>query len=121
MAWNLGGAPPNMAPGLVKRIVNAKAPADVTPITIDFRGALASIDTDVLNTSDVPIISSIRNDGMVSDLVFVPPPQFNTDATRVTIWFAQGTAVMEYLISVTIQSVLGQTLERSFILPVYYR
>lgn len=121
MAWTLGGTPPNMAPGLVKRIKNAKAPADVTPITVDFRGALDAIEDDVLNTAIPVTVSSIRNDDAPTDLTFVPPGQFNTDATRVTIWLAGGTAMIEYLISLTAQSVQGQTLERSFILPVYYR
>lgn len=120
MAWNLGGTPPNMNAALVKRIKNPKAPADVIPITIDCRGALAAIDNDVLLVA-TPIVTSVRHDDVASDLVFVPPAAFNSDSTRVTIWLAEGTAATEYLISITVQSVLGQTLERSFILPVYYR
>lgn len=121
MAWTLGGTPPNMDPVLVKRIKNPKAPADITPVTVDFRGALSAIDNDVMNITIPPVVSSIRHDDVATDLVFVPPAQFNTDATRVTIWLASGTAVTEYLVSITALSVLGQTLERSFILPVYYR
>lgn len=121
MAWTLGGTPANMNPTLVKRIKNPKAPADVIPVTVDFRGALAAIDNDVLNVLITPIVTSIRNDDVVSDLTFVPPAQYNSDATRITCWFASGTAVNEYLISIVAQSILGQTLERSFILPVYYR
>lgn len=121
MAWSVGGTPPGMNPLLVKRIRNGKSPFDVTPITIDFRGALAAIDGDRLNIALAPVISSVRNDDVGSDLVFVPPVQFNSDTTRVTIWLAEGTAGMEYLISATVQSIMGQTLERSFILPVYYR
>jgi hypothetical protein len=110
-----------MNPTLVKRIKSPKAPADVTPVTVDFRAALGTIDGDVLNVTMPVILSSIRNDDVTTDLVFVPPAQFSTDATRVTCWFAAGTAVVEYLVSITAQSMLGQTLERSFILPVYYR
>lgn len=121
MAWAVGGTPPGMNPLLVKRVKNGKSPVDVTPITIDFRGALAAIDGDTLNTASAPVITSARNDDVASDLTFVPPAQFNSDATRVTIWLAEGTAGMEYLISTTAQSAMGQTLERSFVLPVYYR
>lgn len=110
-----------MDPSLVKRVSKPKAPADMIPITIDFRGALAAVDNDMLNINVAPVVTSIRNDDAATDLVFVPPIQFSSDATRITLWFAAGTAVMEYLISITVQSVLLQTLERSFILPVYYR
>lgn len=121
MAWNMGGTPPGMDAILVKRIQNPKAPTDIIPITIDFRGPLNILDGDALNTTIVPVISLCRNDDAVNDLTFIPPAQFSTDATRITCWFAAGTATYEYLVSITVQSVLGQTLERSFILPVYIR
>ena len=121
MGWTIGASPSNMNPVTVKRIKSPKAPADVTPITIDFRGPLDVIEDDILNVSSPVTVSSIRNDDVVSDLVFVPPALFSLDATRITAWFAQGTATNEYLISITARSVLGQTIERSFILPCYYR
>ena len=121
MAWVLGSCPANMDPTLVKRVIKPKAPADVTPITVDFRGTLGAIEDDTLNSNAPLNVVIVRNDDAPNDLVFVPPPVFNEDSTRATLWFAAGTAVCEYLISITAQSAFGQTLERSFILPVYYR
>ena len=121
MAWVVGGTPPNMQAATVKRIKKPKAPNDLIPITVDFRGALSAVEDDALLVTVPPVITTQRNDDALSDIVFVPPAQFSPDATRLIIWLAQGTATFEYLISITTQSVLGQTLERSFILPVYFR
>lgn len=119
--WPLGGTPPGMLPGTVKRVNKPKAPLDQIPITVDFRSALDIIECDTLLGTAVPAVSSVRNDDTVSDLVFIPPPVFSTDLTRVTLWFAGGTAVFEYLITIVARSAGNQVLERSFILPVYNR
>lgn len=119
--WPLGGTPPGMLASTVKRIQKPKAPLDQIPITVDFRGALEIVDCDTLLSTSVPTVTTARNDGTTSDLVFIPPPVFNDDLTRVTLWFAGGTAAFEYLITVVIQSTDSQVIERSFILPVYNR
>lgn len=120
-AWTVGGVPPGMDSTTVKRLRFPKSPTDVTPVTCDFRGALAAVDCDKMNIAFAPTSQVFRNDGAASDLVVAGQPAINEDATRVTVWTVAGTAGYEYLIMLTIQSIDGQILERSFILPVNLR
>lgn len=121
LTWPIGSAPPGMDPATVKRIKFAKSPDDQTPVTGDFRGALASIDNDQLATNFIPQIAIVRNDGGSVDMFAVGTPSISPDATRVTVWLAAGSIGFEYLVSITVQSLDGQHLTRSFIFPVGLR
>jgi hypothetical protein len=121
ITWTVGATPPGMASNTVKRLSYPKDPADVTPVTGDFRGVLASIDSDSLSTTVIPSTLVLRNDGMSPDLFVLGTPALNSDATRVTVWIAGGTIGYEYLISITVNSVDDQILTRSFIVPVNLR
>lgn len=121
LVWPVGAIPPGMTPSSVKRIIYPKSPSDVTPITCDFSGPLAAIDNDSLRASFTPQTSVLRNDGGAPDLYILGTPSMSQDLTRITVWTANGSIGYEYLISVTVQSLDGQTITRSFILPVNLR
>lgn len=121
LIWPLGSTPPGMVSNTIKRLTYPKDPTDVTPITCDFRGVLASIDCDSLSLTVLPTTTVRRNDGTSSDLFIVGTPGLNSDATRVSVWLAAGTVGFEYLISITVNSVDDQVLTRSFIIPVNLR
>lgn len=121
LVWMVGCTPPGMQSNTVIRLEFPKSPTDLTPVTCDFRGVLAAIDSDSLSTTFTPQTTIYRNDGNSSDLYVVGTPALNSDATRVSVWVAGGTAGFEYLISITVDSVDDQIFTRSFILPVNIR
>lgn len=121
ISWIVGSTPPGMSANSVKRIAYPKSPSDVTPVTCDFSGALAAIDNDQFSGTFSPATTVMRNDGAASDLVVIGTPSMSQDLTRVTVWTASGTVGFEYLIAITVQSLDGQTITRSFILPVNLR
>ncbi len=117
ITWMAGGTPIGMAANAVKRIQYAKSPTDITPITLDFEGALSAIDCDTLNETFAPRVAVLRNDGVAADCYALGTPAFSEDLTRITVWLAGGTIGNEYLISSTVMSSDGQEICRSFILP----
>ncbi len=117
ITWVAGSTPPGMSANAVKRIQYAKSPADITPVTLDFDGALNAIDSDTLSLTFAPNVAVIRNDGGPADCYSLGTPAFSPDATRVTVWLAGGTVGNEYLVSTTVMSADGQEIQRSFILP----
>jgi len=121
ISWPVGSSPPGMVSTTVRRIRLPKDPTDVTPVTGDFRGALQAIDNDLLATWFIPVVHVQRNDGNPSDLYAIGTPSISPDATRVTVWLAAGSVGYEYLVSLTVMSVDGQELTRSFILPCNLR
>jgi len=120
-AWTLGSTPPNTAPSTVKRIQYPKDPSDQTPVTGDFRGVLAGVECDTLDPAFTPTSLVRRNDAGPADLYVVGVPMINADNTRVTVWLAGGTVGYEYAVSITVRSLDGQILTRSFIMPVAWR
>ncbi len=119
--WTVGCSPSGLAPSTVRRVTQPKSPTDLVPIACDFRTALASIDCDQLNVSYNPTTTVIRNDGMATDLFVVGTPFINSDATRVSVWIGGGSIGFEYLVSITVMSIDGQELTRSFIIGVQIR
>lgn len=121
LTWMVGSTPPGMVAQTVKRIKLPKSPNDVTPVTGDFRGALQAIDCDKLQGSFTPQAVVVRNDGQPTDLFIVGTPSISPDSTRVTVWLAAGSVGFEYLVSLTVQSIDGQELTRSFIIACNLR
>lgn len=121
ITWMVGSTPPFMNPSSLRRIKYPKSPSDLTPVTCDFRGALAALDNDTLLPNSVPGTHILRNDGQAADLYVVGPPVMNPDNTRVTVWLAGGSYGYEYLVSVTVMSLDGQEFTRSFVMPVGLR
>jgi hypothetical protein len=118
LAWTLGGVPPGMLSRTVKRVRNPLDPSDVTPFNIDCSGALDAVLGDTITS--IGAISVTRNDDGDADLEVITS-SLGTDLRRVILWVAGGTTGYEYLLTLTINSVGGQTLQRSFILPVNER
>jgi hypothetical protein len=58
---------------------------------------------------------------MATDLFVVGTPFINSDATRVSVWIGGGSIGFEYLVSITVMSIDGQELTRSFIIGVQIR
>jgi hypothetical protein len=121
LTWTVGNMPGGLIPSTVRRVQQPKSPTDLIPVTGDFRSTLASIDCDRLNTTFLPLTAVIRNDAGIVDLFVVGTPFISTDATRVTVWLGGGSINYEYLISITVMSIDGQELTRSFIMPVAVR
>lgn len=121
ITWIAGSTPPGMSANAVKRIQFAKSPSDITPVTLDFEGALSAIDCDTLSLTFTPRVVVIRNDGAAADCYALGTPALSPDATRVTVWLAGGSVSFEYLVSTTVMSADGQEIQRSFIIPVGLR
>lgn len=120
MVWTIGATPPGYDPRTVQRVQRPKAPSDTTTFAADFGGALTSaVDGDTI--AAVTSVTVQRNDGGSDTFSSVVPPQISSDGRRVILWLTGGLPGCEYLISITINSVAGQTLTRSFIIPVLGR
>ncbi len=117
ITWMAGGTPPGMSANAVKRIQYAKSPTDITPIELDYSGALSAIDCDTLSLTFAPRVAIIRNDGGAADCYALGTPSFSPDATRISVWLAGGSVGFEYLVSTTVMSADGQEIQRSFIIP----
>ena len=115
MAWNLGSSPGKG----IKRLLSAKDPYDITPITCDWHGVLKVIPSDTLTGTVTASIA--RNDDAPADLTLAAPIAVSTDGTQTTVWIAQGSIGFEYLVSLRASTTSSAQYERSFIIPVGQR
>jgi hypothetical protein len=118
--WLPTSTPPGLDPRTLQRVRNPMSATDVTTFAADFTGALDSaIDGDIV--SSVVSVTFARSDGGTDGFTSVIPPQVAPDGRRVILWLTGGVSGFEYLVSVRINSVAGQNLTRSFVLPVMMR
>ncbi|MDR3536533.1 MAG: hypothetical protein P4L71_08535 [Acetobacteraceae bacterium] len=88
----------------------AKDPCDILDYVIEFSPAVLGNDGDSLATLDVTVTPDAPGDLSMTNS--------GADGTRAVLWFSGGQAGTVYVVTISINTTNGRTIQRSIILPV---